>query len=810
MSVPCTVALTLAMTGCAQKTQTSTPPPIAAGSNGTMALVYEDDFSGDAANANGELKNVKGSSSNPLRPDWQYRTSSGPSHGCVLGTSANVFLSQTAGGVPGLILSDTASNPQSTSANFPSGPNQAYQSYTCGGLVSTRRFGFGYYETYGSLNVSTATPGFHTSFWTYNLNSGGYHADEADVFENESIDNYTGKGFNTGIFQWNDSAGSQLPAHHPYEPWSSTNGGVSTPHTWGMTISPTMYEFYVDGSIFSQATASTPGPYVASEIEFSSVGSVDSDALYSTVSGASGPWIQYDGQNNSKTYNYAFQYFKYYQETNPQLLRSQALSPGSIFIDPTVQGYSGTGSSFLPGNFLPYLSYPYAGAINHNMVYGPQGYRGQNIYTSTVAGDTATLSHVFSAMDAGSYDVFVWNASAGSYQLPITTGNYYAPDSASNTQYVLGGSVGPAPATQTISQALSGQQWVALNSAQASTLFSTNTYAFTPGSTANIVITVGMETATASNGTAFTPHTNVDSVAFVPVYTFGTSNAAYYSDNGFASSALAGWSGAPASRFSSAPSGQAQWKVPLPSPGTYTVYVSSPADGNTTNYAYYTMSDGSVQLGSSPVNQSLYGNQWVPLGTYTWGGSTATVAVQNGNGTVNPANGYLRTNAIKFVQQVPNDYIVCTSSTGIYGVNLYSISGAWTIGNHGYAGCGSVDQVSNANGASATFSPQVPIAGMYHAYIYADPSLSETASITVQSHSSQLASCNTLTTTGNGQWIYLGDYFFGPDSYPSEGNGKLINDSISITSTGGSVGVSAVKLSYSSSIGNAGNICTNN
>jgi hypothetical protein len=297
----------------------------------------------------------------------------------------------------------------------------------------------------------------------------------------------------------------------------------------------------------------------------------------------------------------------------------------------------------------------------------------------------------------------------------------------------------------------------------------------------------------------------------VPVYTFGTDSSAY-SDSGFSSSGLSGWAGDTASRYSSLAgnaTARAQWNAPLPAAGTYSIYAWSPTNSDTTTYAYYTLSDGSTALGSAVVNESTQGNQWVPLGTYTWTGTVANIVVQNGNGSGHPANAYLRTNAIKIVPQIPTDYIVCTSSTGIYNASLYSTSGTWTNGTKGSSLCGGVDQTASGSSASATFYPQVPVAGMYHAYIYSDAALSSTTKVTVNSHSSQPALCSGITTTGSNGWVYLGDYVFGPDSYPNSSK-TLVNDSVVIASTGGTVGVSALKLSYSSSPGVAANVCTNN
>jgi hypothetical protein len=349
----CTVAIGVPVLGCAQSGPPSGPPPGVMG----YALVYEDSFSTDPSNANGELQNILKSSSAPLRPDWTYRE--GTTADCSnTAASTNVFLAPSFGGVQALVLRDIASTPASANVNhFPTGSQQAYQTYTCGGIISTRRLGFGYYESYALLNVSTPTPGFHTSFWTYN--SGGYHVNETDVFEHESIDNYTGVGFNSGIFAWNPVGGAQNPSPHPYTAWGGSHGAYNSPHAFGVLISPTNYQFYLDGFNLSSATARTAGPYVATEVWLTSVGSLHGTPY--KITNSAGPCIQYDGTHSTLNYDYTFRYFKYYQQTNAQALRAQALPPGSIFIDPTIPSGGYNGSTFSAGDLTPYLSYPYNG-----------------------------------------------------------------------------------------------------------------------------------------------------------------------------------------------------------------------------------------------------------------------------------------------------------------------------------------------------------------------------------------------------------------------------------------------------------------
>jgi hypothetical protein len=193
----------------------------------------------------------------------------------------------------------------------------------------------------------------------------------------------------------------------------------------------------------------------------------------------------------------------------------------------------------------------------------------------------------------------------------------------------------------------------------------------------------------------------------------------------------------------------------------------------------------------------------VYLCSYTFATSQAIVTVANGAST-----GFLRTNSIKLVPEVSVDYFVCTGSMG-YGGSLYGEVGTWSTAGGGYSGYGrNPERTSSSPNAQATFTPQVPVEGLYHAYIYNDPGLPSTAGVSVTSHSSLNATCNGLTKTGTQDWIYLGDYYFGTDNLNASG-GVPVADHISVTDTT-SLSVSAIKLTYASERSTASKECSNN
>jgi len=584
------------------------------------------------------------------------------------------------------------------------------------------------------------------------------------------------------------------------------------PHTYGVLVQPNTLTYYKDGV----QTYSTPfaGPYMPNTVDFTSIGSVGGAPTPGHAAGSwNGSWILYDGSNSSVTFPFTFQYFHYYQPTT-MVTTAVPIPSNAIFIDRKVP--TGLSSTFSPHG--AWSNYTAGVDSNTNITFGPLGYLGQNAVTSQSPGDQAVWSHTFSSTDAGSYDVYLWNAATAYYQIPNDYEGQpdFAPDAAQNTTYVLAGSAGAAPTSQGINQSTAGQQWVPVNSSGPST----NTYLFTGGSVASITLTVGTESSTSSpGGVAFTPHTNADSVVFIPVHTVGISPSApdSYTESGMTSSGLVGWPGSGAAQYSTRsgdPTATATWSAGLPSAGgSYAIYVYVPSSSSSSTTAYYVVYDGSTPLANATVNQVTQAGQWVQIGTapVTFSGTTATITVTNGI-SGSGANGFLRTNAIKLVPQALPTYVVCTNSKSLYGTPLFSTSvGTWTSGTSSVASpCGTSDQLSTSSGATATFAPQVPVAGLYHAYVFNDSNLTPSATkVIVAAHASSTMICNALSNTGSSHWIYLGDYYFGPDVFPNT-SGVMTTDTIQMKSTtAGTIAANAIQLVYATSPGDPTKQCTN-
>lgn len=171
---------------------------------------------------------------------------------------------------------------------------------TCGGLVTKKLFGYGYYETRAKL--FNATTGLHSSFWSMGLsnhiqydNITGLGAEitagnlpyynqilEIDGFEHDSGNNYFDSGT---IVHVNGFANKRQTVSTTPNDW----------HVYGYEWTPTYIKYFVDGTLVHTVNFSTnPMPYAPANFWFTALGYKDvSD--YSQLPGES----QYD-------------YFRYY------------------------------------------------------------------------------------------------------------------------------------------------------------------------------------------------------------------------------------------------------------------------------------------------------------------------------------------------------------------------------------------------------------------------------------------------------------------------------------------------------------------
>lgn len=229
---------------------------------------------------------------------------------------------------------------------------------TCGGAITKRWLGYGYYETRAKL---WSDRGFHSSFWQMGLSP-------------EIIREYTGP-FN----QINEIDGFEIDSHDPGRVASNTHlylgghtvpGGVTTRiadsgadyHVYGWEWTPTHVTFFVDG----QPYGSVPyvGPHALQNVWLTSLGftpPVDATNLPGEVT---------------------FDYFRYYSSADVPRGVSRA-----VLVDDADRGYTETGDWTSEANAFGY----------------------DDRTTRRTTSTTAAASWTPNRRLVGDYEVYAWN-----------------------------------------------------------------------------------------------------------------------------------------------------------------------------------------------------------------------------------------------------------------------------------------------------------------------------------------------------------------------------------------------------------------
>lgn len=118
--------------------------------------------------------------------------------------------------------------------------------YTAGGLITKKRFRYGYYES--RLKVPEGA-GWHTSFWMMPRNAMGDPANiELDVFENDSkyLDHY-----DVNIHRWKPDPHVTFGTKKVDTPFSLAAGF----HVFGCEFTPELVNYYMDGVLIQSVDA---------------------------------------------------------------------------------------------------------------------------------------------------------------------------------------------------------------------------------------------------------------------------------------------------------------------------------------------------------------------------------------------------------------------------------------------------------------------------------------------------------------------------------------------------------------------------
>lgn len=124
------------------------------------------------------------------------------------------------------------------------------KAYTGGGIISKKRFQYGYYEARFRIPPGK---GWHTSFWTMNYDkqvgtTKPPAAQEIDICEQDSIEP---TGYSAGVIAWGNAGkglGRQYFHHLP--------NLASEFHVWGCEFTPEKVNFFFDGQLTHSTDAS--------------------------------------------------------------------------------------------------------------------------------------------------------------------------------------------------------------------------------------------------------------------------------------------------------------------------------------------------------------------------------------------------------------------------------------------------------------------------------------------------------------------------------------------------------------------------
>ena len=273
--------------------------------------------------------------------------------------------------------------------------------YTCGGIISTKTFGYGYYETRARL---WGDKGFHSAFWQMGL---------ADYVP----DAPTYKGpYN----RFNEIDGFEIDSHAPgtvqqHTHWTvpqhiGNPGGVYAGpdssdgyHTYGYEWLPTEIRFYVDGVL--SRTLAYPGPHALQNVWLTTLGFTE-PVTETNLPGET-----------------TWDYFRYYKPMDS----ASDVASGEVLVDNGDPGYAETGTWSAAGDAY--------------------GYQDKLTRRAATTGASATWTPALPATQ--SYEVYAWNPD---FIRTGSTAARYAITHDGGTTNVL------------VDQTKAGQQWIDLGS----------------------------------------------------------------------------------------------------------------------------------------------------------------------------------------------------------------------------------------------------------------------------------------------------------------------------------------------------------
>ncbi|MFI6676068.1 family 16 glycosylhydrolase [Kribbella sp. NPDC050470] len=563
--------------------------------------------------------------------------------------------------------------------------------YTCGGVISRKTFGYGYYETRAKL---WGYKGFHSALWTTGLSD---YVPDTPLYKgpNNRVNEIDGFEVDSHAPDLYSQVSHWFVPQHIGNPGGLYKGPDSSDgyHVYGFEWTPTQVRYFIDGQL--TRVLPKPGPHGLQNIWLTTLGftaPVDESNL--------------PGET-------AWDYFRYYAPVQP----GADVTADTVVVDNGDPGYSETGT--------------WSDDITdgHHQTFG---FQGKDVRRTDDPAASATWRPQLPAKQ--SYEVFVWNPSY------LRTGHKAA-------RYTVSHDGGQTSAV--VNQDSAGQQWVSLGAYQmtpgrgqgvrvtsdpaGSGTLRTDAVKFVPAvvvdndqagyseqgtwqSSNTVTGWRGQDTrwsgdpaATARWAPTLPGSTTYDVYAWIPdgrqdtETRVGVTDPGYTESGAWAASSLTGWDGT-ATRTTNDTKATAAWRPDLPIAGQYEVSAWVPNDAISTTAARYTVEHPGGQA-SVDVDQTTGGKRWISLGTYEFTAGTAgRVTIANAAG-----RGYLRTNVVRFVrvgadQATPPTYTV-THAGGVstVGADLSLGADRWVkLGNFAFdAGSNGSVELNRAAGGVA-------------------------------------------------------------------------------------------------------------
>ncbi|GAB2598823.1 golvesin C-terminal-like domain-containing protein [Kribbella endophytica] len=277
----------------------------------------------------------------------------------------------------------------------------AGKDYTCGGIISKKTFGYGYYETRAQL---WGEKGWHSAFWQMGLSD---YVPDTPAY----------KGPNN---RFNEIDGFEIDSHAPnsiqhHTHWTvpqhiGNPGGVYAGpnsadgyHTYGYEWLPSAIKFYVDGLLVR--TLAYPGPHALQNVWLTTLGYTE--PVDETHLPAETTW----------------DYFRYYKPISVP----DDVATGAVLVDNGDSGYAETGTWSAANDAYGY----------------------QDKLTRRAAPTGATASWTPTLPSAQTYQVYAWNPD---FIRTGSTAARYAVTHDGGTSNVV------------VNQQTAGQQWIDLGS----------------------------------------------------------------------------------------------------------------------------------------------------------------------------------------------------------------------------------------------------------------------------------------------------------------------------------------------------------